>query len=83
MMVTIQIPPLLRSWFNGRAEVRVRGGTLRECLQALIDEYPGLEIRLKSTSIFLNGELVQLIHYAGQEIREGDEIIFLPKMSGG
>ena len=83
MLVNIRIPPLLRSWFQGQSDVQVEGNTVRECLANMIDEYPGLETRLKSVSISLNGELVQLIHYGSREIKAGDEISLLPKMSGG
>lgn len=83
MTAIIHIPPLLRRQFGGRSEIPARGSTLEECLRNMINEYPELEIRLKSLAVCLNGEIVQLIHYSVREIKTGDEITFLPKMSGG
>lgn len=83
MRVTIKVPPLLRSGFNGRSEIQAKGGTIGECLQDMINEYPGFEIRLKSTVVCLNGEVVQTIYYGSKKIKEGDEISLMPRMSGG
>ena len=83
MIVTVHVPPLLRKWFKDQAEIQVRGSTIGECVQNMIDEYPGLDIRLKTIVISLNGEVVQLVHYSSKEIREGDEIGLVPRMSGG
>lgn len=83
MTATIKVPPLLRKWFKDQAEIQVRGSTIGECVQNMINEYPGLDIRLKTIVISLNGEIVQLVHYSSKEIREGDEISLVPRMSGG
>ena len=83
MTVTVHVPPILRKWFKDQEEIQVSGSTIGECLQNMIDEYPGIEIRLKTMVISLNGEVVQLVHYSRKEIREGDKISLIPRMSGG
>ena len=83
MTITVHVPPLLRRWFKDQSEIQARGTTIGECVQNIINEYPGLAIRLKSTVICLNGEIVQLVHYNNTDIREGDEISLMPRMSGG
>jgi len=83
MTATIKVPPLLRKWFKDQSEVQANGRTIGECIQNMINEYPGLEIRLKTIVICLNGEVIQLVHYGSKEIREGDEISLKPRMSGG
>jgi len=80
---TIKVPPLLRKWFRGQSEIQAKGSTIGECLENMINEYPELEIRLKTMLIYLNGEVVQLVHYGNQKIKEGDEISLMPRMSGG
>ena len=83
MTVTVHVPPLLRKWFKDQAEIQVRGSTIGECIQNMIDEYPGSEIRLKTIVICLNGEIVQTIHYGSRVIKEGDEINIVFLVSGG
>ena len=73
----------MRNWFNGEAEIVSKGMNLKECLEELINQYPGLEIRLGSVIVKLNGEIVQPIYYISTGVKEGDEISFWPRMSGG
>jgi molybdopterin converting factor small subunit len=83
MTITIHIPPLLTTWFGGRSEIEAEGDTVGVCLANLIDQYPGLEMRLKNLVICLNGEVVQTIHYGRKTLKDGDVMSFLPRMSGG
>jgi predicted phage tail protein len=45
-MPHIFIPSLLRNLTGGAADVRVAGATLREAIDALDAQYPGLKARL-------------------------------------
>jgi molybdopterin converting factor small subunit len=83
MTATIKVPPLLRKWVKDQSEIQAQGSTIGECIQNMILEYPGLEIRLKTMVVCLNGNVVQPVYYGRKEIREGDEISLIPMMSGG
>ncbi len=46
MTVKIRIPSFLRHLTNRAAIVQVEGSTVRECLQHLIEQFPGIENEL-------------------------------------
>ena len=64
MTVEINIPAFLQPLTGGVSLIKVNGRTLGECLDGLVEQFPGLRSRLytenntlhKGINIFINGE---------------------------
>jgi molybdopterin converting factor small subunit len=83
MPVTVRVQALLQIWFNGKSEVETEGNTIGECLSRLEDRFPGLQKRLNTAAVFLNGEAIQTMNGLSTRVKDGDEIRILPRMAGG
>jgi sulfur-carrier protein len=91
MSVSVRIPTILRTYTGGNAEVGGEGSTLREVLQKLDADYPGIGARILDES----GKIRRFVNvYIGQEdVRfadgldtaapEGAEISIIPAVAGG
>ena len=55
------------------------GATIRTVWHQLADEYPELEPYSRSISSAVNADYVRMDHV----LRDGDEVAFLPPVSGG
>ena len=90
MPVTVRVPGSLKDWFGGSDETSCQGGTLRECIDELDREFPGIRDRLLNEDgeigailIFLNGENVTGLEGLATPIGDGDEIGIIPFAAGG
>ncbi|WP_327089073.1 MoaD/ThiS family protein [Nonomuraea sp. NBC_01738] len=91
MSVSVRIPTILRTYTGGNAEVSGEGATLREVLQKLDADYPGIGARILDES----GKIRRFVNvYVGQEdVRfaegldtaapAGAEISIIPAVAGG
>jgi molybdopterin synthase sulfur carrier subunit len=87
-MARVFIPPQLRDLTGGAGEVTAEGATVREVIDSLESQYPGLRDRLCR-----NGELapalqVSVDHVMSQrglraKVGPNSEIHFLPAFGGG
>jgi molybdopterin converting factor small subunit len=76
------LPKGLRALAGGRGELEVQGATVRQVIDALEREHPGLGARLRNGSaVSIDGDIVQdpLL----EPVDEDSEIHFLPPISGG
>ena len=87
-MATVFIPALLRKLTAGRDRVMARGGNLRQVIEDLDRQFPGLreslvqEGELKpSIAVSIGGEIATqgLLEPVGEE----SEVHFLPALGGG
>ncbi len=89
-MVTVHIPTALRGLSHGRELVDVSGSTLRQVVESLDRECPGIKAQLldedeagirPGIAIAVNDELASqgLI----QAVPDGGDILILPAMGGG
>lgn len=91
MAVTVRIPQPLRSLTGGQATVTGNGGSLRACIDALEQQYPGLRERLmdengelrRFVNIYVNGDDVRFINGLDTELKDGDEVSIVPAVAGG
>ena len=83
MSVTIKVPGILKTWLDGRDEIRIRGRTIDECMDHLEKNFPGIKIRLKSSIIFLNKDDIRTLRGMATTVRDGDEITIFPMLAGG
>jgi molybdopterin synthase sulfur carrier subunit len=91
-MAIVWVPSLLRALTGGLAEVAVAGATVREVIDALDAEYPGVKDRLVQcengvTRLKPNIALVVDGVTSKQGLRhplaESSEVHFVPALSGG
>jgi molybdopterin synthase sulfur carrier subunit len=91
MSVTVRVPSALRKLTNGQAELTAEGSTVRELLDDLGTEYPGLlgritdedgEIR-QFLNVFVNGSDIRFENDLGTAVSPGDEVSIVPSIAGG
>jgi molybdopterin converting factor small subunit len=89
-MPVVRIPPVLRPDAGGHRQVTIDAATVREALNKLVAEYPGLEGRLLAEgelpqylNVFVDGDDVRL--HAGLETRVTPQsaLLLLPAVAGG
>ena len=87
-MATVYIPSLMQSLTNGRQTVVVAGSTVREVVNNLEEEYPGIKERLvegyrmkANISVAVDGEVTPMGALA--KVGENSEVHFLPAIGGG
>ena len=91
MSVTVRIPTPIRRVTNGEDRVAADGDTLKDVIQAMEDQYPGVKARLcddqgdirNFVNIYVNGEDVRFLDGLGTSTKSGDEISIVPAVAGG
>ena len=89
-MPQVKIPPPYRGPTQGRAVVRVSGGTVRECVAAVEAQYPGIgELVFDSAggvqpfvTLFLNGDELGRDE-SDAAVGSDDEVEILAAIAGG
>ena len=90
-MAVVRIPTPLRGYTQNLAEVQVAGGTVREVLAALGQQFPGLKPRLlddagavrRYVNIFHNDEDIRFLQALDTRVGEGDRLSIIPAIAGG
>lgn len=87
-MATIWIPSLLRNLTGGVSEVNVPGETVREIIDRLEEQYPGIKDRLcdeerirPNIAVVVDG--IRCRQGLRQRVDETSEVHFVPAISGG
>ena len=87
-MPTIFVPALIRDITEGKASVVVAGSSVREALESLEAEYPGVRDRLcegdkvrSNISVMVDGHISHL--KMREKLREDSEVHFVIAISGG
>ena len=89
--VTVILPTMLRSRTGGRATVESSGTTVREVVDALEHQYPGLRFNLchetgdlrPHVNIFVNTENIRYLRGLETPVSEGDVLRVIQSVSGG
>jgi molybdopterin synthase sulfur carrier subunit len=87
----VKIPTVLRPQVGGNREVELTGTTVREVVDALTAQYPGLKSQLLTTegelnrfvNVYVNGQDVRYLDGLATPVAERDEVRLLPAMAGG
>jgi molybdopterin synthase sulfur carrier subunit len=89
-MTQVRIPPTLREQAGGRREVAAEGDTVRDLLEDLMGQFPGLRTQLVEdgdiapfVNVYLEGEDVRTLDGLETEVTPGSTVILLPAMAGG
>ncbi|GGO29750.1 UNVERIFIED_ORG: molybdopterin converting factor small subunit [Microbispora rosea subsp. rosea] len=87
----MRIPTILRTYTNGAAEVSGEGGTLREVLQKLDADYPGIGGRIldetgkirRFVNVYVGEEDVRFADGLDTATPDGVQISVIPAVAGG
>ena len=87
-MATVFIPSLMQKLTGGQQRVAVAGSTVREIINNLEDEYPGIKERLvdkfrlkPNITVAVDGEVTPIGML--EKVGEDSEVHFLPAIGGG
>ncbi len=89
-MPEVWIPPRMQALTRGNKTVQVPGGSVRQVINNLEKEYPGIRSRLcdedgidllPGIAVIVDGETSQLGLL--ERLREDSEVHFLPALGGG
>jgi sulfur-carrier protein len=88
---TVRIPTILRTLTGGEAEVKAEGSTLRELLDALEADHPGLKARVlddegklrRFVNVYVGDEDVRFEQGLDTATPDGAQVSIIPAVAGG
>jgi len=91
MTIPVRIPTLLRKLTQNQEIVEAEGSTIREVINSLENNYPGLKERIcdeqdhirRFVNIFLNDEDIRFLKESETPVKSGDEVSIVPAIAGG
>ncbi|MER6827708.1 MoaD/ThiS family protein [Streptosporangium sp. NPDC000563] len=91
MSVSVRIPTILRTYTDGAAEVNGEGETLRDVLQKLDADFPGIGARILDESgkirrfvnVYVGDEDVRFADNLDTATPSGVQISIIPAVAGG
>jgi molybdopterin synthase sulfur carrier subunit len=91
MTIPVRIPTPLRKLTLNQEVVEAEGGTIREVIDSLESNYPGLKERIcdeqdrirRFVNIFLNDEDIRFLKESETPVKSGDEVSIVPAIAGG
>ena len=91
MAITVRIPTPLRRVTDGQDKVDTSGDTLREIIDSMESQFPGIKERLcdengdlrNFVNVYVNGEDVRFLEGIDSATGDGDEISIVPAVAGG
>jgi molybdopterin synthase sulfur carrier subunit len=91
MSVTVRIPTQLRPLTAGASEVEVEAQTVREAIDALEREYPGMKARLldeqgtlrRFVNLFVADEDIRFLQGLDTRLPDGTTLSIVPAVAGG
>jgi molybdopterin synthase sulfur carrier subunit len=87
-MPTVIVPALLRKLTDGRERVAVHGATVRQVVEDLERQFPGIKTHLVEDGDLKSGIAVSIDGEMGiggllDPVKETSEVYFLPAIGGG
>jgi len=89
-MITVRIPTPLRTLTGGNEQVQVNGATLREVIETLEKQHPGIKDRLldekgvrRFVNIYVGDEDARFLDGLETKLTSGTEISIVPAIAGG
>ncbi|GII88399.1 molybdopterin synthase sulfur carrier subunit [Sphaerisporangium siamense] len=91
MSVSVRIPTILRTYTDGAAEVTGEGATLRDVLQKLDADYPGIGARIldetgsirRFVNVYVGEEDVRFVDGLDTPTPDGAQVSVIPAVAGG
>ena len=89
-MITVRIPPTLRTEVGGARQVEATGDSVREVIDDLVERHPALGPQILAdggiapfVNVYLGGEDVRTLDGLDTPVAPGATVILLPAMAGG
>jgi sulfur-carrier protein len=90
MAITVRIPTPLQRLTNGNAEVACSVKNIKELIDALERDYPGMQERLSEggkirrfINVYVNDEDIRFLEKEETALKDGDTISIVPAIAGG
>ena len=91
MSATVRIPTPLRKVTNGEDKASVNSGTMKDVMESLEQQFPGIKSRIcedtgelrSFVNVYINGEDVRFLNGLDTATNPGDEISIVPAVAGG
>jgi molybdopterin synthase sulfur carrier subunit len=91
MPVRVLIPTPLQRLTQNQAEVSAEGGDIRELIEHLERQFPGVKARLcdeqgalrRFVNIYVNEEDIRFLKGDVTPLKDGDEVSIVPAIAGG
>jgi molybdopterin synthase sulfur carrier subunit len=91
MPVRVRVPTPLRKFTAGAGEIEAAGANLKDVIEDLERNHPGLRERLlddngqirRFVNIYLNGDDVRFLDQLNSTVKDGDDISIVPAIAGG
>jgi len=91
MTIPVRIPTPLRKLTQNQEVVEAEGATIRDVINSLETNYPGLKERIcdeqdhirRFVNIFLNDEDIRFLNESETPVKSGDEVSIVPAIAGG
>jgi adenylyltransferase/sulfurtransferase len=90
-MSILKIPALMKSYVDNQTEVTVTGETVACALADLVSRYPAIKTHImdgkgelrRYVNLFVNNENIKTLDGMDTALKDGDQLILLPSISGG
>ena len=91
MAISVRIPTPLRGLTNDQEVVSADGATVKEVIDNLHSQYPGLQERIcddngelrRFVNFYLNDEDIRFKDGPNTTVADGDELSIIPAIAGG
>ena len=91
MAVEVRIPTILRQHTGGQKAVNGAGSTVREIIDDLDKQHPGIKVRVvtetgdlhRFINVYLNDEDIRFLGTLETPVNDGDIVSILPAVAGG
>ncbi len=91
MAVRVLIPNALQKLTKDQAVVTCEGSTIRELLDSLEHQCPGIKARLcdesgeprRFVNFYVNNEDIRFLEGSNTRLQDGDEVSIVPAIAGG
>lgn len=90
MPVSVQIPTPLRQHTQGKDAVDAEGGTVKEVLDDVGRQFPGITQRLfdngqvrRFVNVYVNEEDIRYLNNLETPVKDGDQVSIIPAVAGG
>ena len=91
MAIKVRVPAPLQKLTNNQAEVTATATKVRELIEDLEKNFPGIKERIcddtgklrRFINIYVNEEDIRFLKMDETELKDGDEVSIIPAIAGG
>ncbi len=91
MSVTVRIPTPLRNLTKDQSDIQIEAATIRELLDNIEEQYPGIKDRLmdehgelrRFVNVYVNEEDIRFLDGIKTDLSSGDKVAIVPAVAGG